>query len=114
MRYYRRQYNSSEWKRISWFTALLMLKRPRSWCPVRWHIDMLMVPNIIYCADAELKVTGDNGEQPIKGLTNLRYVPYCEDLKRKVLKEFADLILHGETKEDQYRLSVLELILKSQ
>ena len=64
MRYYRKKLNGSEWERVGVLTALIELVRPRrGWDLryVRWHIDMLSVPNVISCADAEL-LLGDPAE----------------------------------------------------
>ena len=93
MKYYLRKYNSQTWKRIDMPTALLVFIKPREWgCAcVGWHIDMLTVPNLIDCADAELLVIGRDGAKPIRGMKNLRHDEYYDELKRIVTKWVRDM-----------------------
>ena len=87
MRYYRKKLNGSEWERVGVLTALIELVRPRrGWDLryVRWHIDMLSVPNVISCADAELLILGADGTKPLRGMKNVRHDAYYEELEKMI------------------------------
>lgn len=93
MRYYIRQYNSRQWKRIGAPAAVLAFLKPRRWESffIRWHIDMLSVPNRIDCADVEMIVISSDGAGPIEGMKNLRRRRYYEELKRELEEWYREM-----------------------
>lgn len=93
MRYYIRQYNSSDWERIGTPKAVLVFLKPRRWESffIKWHLDMLSVPNRIDCADAEMIVISSDGAGPIEGMKNLRRRRYYEELKREIMEWYRDI-----------------------
>ncbi len=86
MKYYIRLYGSNRWRRVGRLTALITFKKIRNWGSsyASWNKDMLSVPNLIDCADAELMVIGHDGAPPLKGMKNLRHDEYYEIVSRKV------------------------------
>ncbi len=86
MKYYIRLYGSNRWRRVGRLAALITFKKIRNWGSsyASWNTDMLSVPNLIDCADAELMVIGRDGAPPLKGLKNLRHDEYYEIVSQKV------------------------------
>ena len=62
MRYYIRYREDLKWEEINRTQAAMWVldESPDN----RWRLSMLTIPNYIKCNGVEIKVVGDNGEQP--------------------------------------------------
>lgn len=68
MRYYIRYREDLKWDEINRTQAAMWIvdDNPNN----RWRLSMLTIPNYIKCNGVEIKVVGDNGEQPEERVFN--------------------------------------------
>ena len=68
MRYYIRYREDLKWEEINRTQAAKWIIDDEQ--NDRWRLSMLTIPNLIRCNGVEIKVVGDNGEQPDAGTLN--------------------------------------------
>ena len=62
MKYYIRYRDDLRWEEINRTQAAMWVIDER--CDNKWRLSMLTIPNYIKCNGVQIKVVGDNGEQP--------------------------------------------------